>query len=431
MNVTQLANPFDFANPVTDPSLFKGRKKEMEDINYYLEHTQKSARPINLAIMGDRASGKTSVLNMVETEARRRNFCVVRINLDEGDVHTQLAFFYKIFDCLLTTACGIGAYGGKVGQTYQTYRNMVDAYEIPDDKLFCPFIIPFQYAKAMASHNEGAILSDTAFRDDIIGIQKELNRPVVLIFDECDVLTKTRVHLEKLRNIFMNTGGFMLVLSGTRAFFPLMDDVFSPIVRQFKKIIIGPFETREETEDCIRAAIMSVGIYNPMQIIHPPAVQEIHNLSGGRPYEIQLICHLLFRRLQEDRAKRMELNLDVLDDVRQELETSQDVSLRHILSLVRNMSSKELSALNLLCGANGHATLEQIWFSEFVFWGEKRFTKQSLEKHLLEFQANKVITIVNVLLLSPVMISTGFTANTLPDSAMRLSQSSTAILSRT
>jgi hypothetical protein len=66
----------------------------------------------------------------------------------------------------------------------------------------------------------------------------------------------------------------MLVLSGTRALFPLIDDVFSPIIRQFKKINVGSFEATEETENCIRAAITSVGISNPLQVITGTAIKE-------------------------------------------------------------------------------------------------------------------------------------------------------------
>jgi Cdc6-like AAA superfamily ATPase len=63
MDFSKLHNPFDFANPVIDPKLFAGRKNELEDIEYYLNHAKSAPRAINLALIGDRASGKTSLLN--------------------------------------------------------------------------------------------------------------------------------------------------------------------------------------------------------------------------------------------------------------------------------------------------------------------------------------------------------------------------------
>ena len=70
--------------------------------------------------------------------------------------------------------------------------------------------------------NADIILPDTNFKLDIIHIQKELNRPIAILFDECDVLIHSRTQLQKLRNIFMNTPGFMLVITGTPALFPVI-----------------------------------------------------------------------------------------------------------------------------------------------------------------------------------------------------------------
>jgi len=163
MDLTKLHNPYDFANPVSDVDLFIGRKNEMEEIRYYLDHAKSAPRPINIALLGPRASGKTSILNMTEIEARQRDFCSIRIDLDEGDAQTPLNFFYKLFDGILSQACECGAFGGKEGKTYDTYLDAVSAYLVPEDKTFCPFIFPLQFAKAMSSQNLNAQISDYNF----------------------------------------------------------------------------------------------------------------------------------------------------------------------------------------------------------------------------------------------------------------------------
>ena len=124
-------------------------------------------------------------------------------------------------------------------------------------------------------------------------------------------------------------------------------------------------------------------------------VQEIHELSGGRPYEIQLICHFLFRRIQEGRATRMELTVDILDDVRKELETSQDITIRPILKSIRNYDAPSLLALDLLCSCSGHASFDQIWFGAYTFLGDKRWGGQSLHEKFTKFQDDGVITVQN------------------------------------
>ena len=105
----------------------------------------------------------------------------------------------------------------------------------------------------------------------------------------------------------------------------------------------------------------------------------------------RLICHMLFRRVQARQAKMMKLNLSVLEDVRRELETSQNISSRPILGKIRNYGKKGLRALNLLCTCDGMANFEQIWQMEYVFRGESRWTKQSLLQELEVFVNQNVI----------------------------------------
>jgi hypothetical protein len=398
MDYSKLPNPYDFANPVNDPKLFAGRHIELEEINYYLDHAKNASRAINLAIIGERASGKTSLLNMVQIGAEQRGFCVVRIELDESDADNQLPFFYKIFDSILTTVCKQNAFGGITGQTYQTYRNMVDAYEIPKEKEFCSFIFPMQYANAMNKGNVGASLSDSGFKTDLNLIHTELKKSIAILIDECDILTKSRVHLEKIRNIFMNISGYMLVFTGTESFFPLINDVFSPIIRQFKKINVVPFDNEKDTEECIKKPLKNIGIARPYEIFDFETYQDvsaIHDLSGGRPYEIQLICHLLFRRVQQKRSEQMELTLDVLDDVLRELRSSQDMSIRPIVNKIRSLDKDQLSTLSTLCSCNPLSSFDQIWFYEYLRNGKEKYSRDYLLDQLNLFIKMGLIKIDN------------------------------------
>jgi Cdc6-like AAA superfamily ATPase len=136
MDLSKTFNPYDFAHPVTETNLLVGRVKEMDEIKYYLDNAMTAPRPINIALLGSRASGKTSILNITELEAKARGFCTVRINFDEDDTKAHLAFFFKIFDSLITKACQSGMFGGINGKTYETYLDAVNAYSIPEIRLF-------------------------------------------------------------------------------------------------------------------------------------------------------------------------------------------------------------------------------------------------------------------------------------------------------
>jgi len=88
-------NPYDFGNPVSDERLFSGRNKELKEIDYYLQQAATAPRATNIALMGERASGKTSLLNMIEKKAQEKGLCTVRIDLNEGDVQQEIFFFSR------------------------------------------------------------------------------------------------------------------------------------------------------------------------------------------------------------------------------------------------------------------------------------------------------------------------------------------------
>jgi len=364
VDLSRAANPYDFAHPVPDAKQFIGRKPELEDIKYYLDQGKVVPHPISLALLGPRASGKTSVLNVVEAEAMARGYLAVRIDLDEGDVKSDFGFFFKVFDAVVMATFLSGGFGGITAKTYDTYVDIVYSNEIPDDKTFCPFLLPLQYAKAKGRVSSVQSVSDSSLKHDLTLIRQHLNAPLILLFDECNVLAHSRVILEKLRNLFMNMSGYMLVLTGTPDLFPLIDEVFSPIVRQFKKIPIGAFSNLIETEDCIRRPLKEL---DAEILVDRTLVAEIQELTGGRPYEIKLVCHFLFRRIQEGSADKMNLDTGVLEAVKRELETSQDVLARPALRKIRSLGLRDLLGLSLLCPCDGGVTFEDAWAISHVF----------------------------------------------------------------
>lgn len=381
-NLAELYNPYDFANPVSDRKLFQGRDEELREINYYMRQAKAAPRPINLALIGDRAAGKTSFLNMIADTARDLDFCVATIDLNESDAESPLRLFFKIFDELLTAACDLGAFGGLTGRTYQTYRDIVDTLCLPADTTFCPFAFPLQYAAAQQHDN--SVVSEALVKRDLRTIAKELARPSVLLFDECDVLSSSHVEIEQLRNVFMNSAGYMLVFAGTPNLFPVLDEVFSPIVRQFKKISVGAYADIRGTMRCMEAPLHAIGL--ELSNLVPEGswdvVNQVHEVSGGRPYEIQLLCHFMFKRMQMAQSPSgLDVTYDVLEDVRRELESAHDVEIRPVLAAIKRLDRRELRALGVLTQASEHATLEQIASIERIL-GNSRLTENELAHEL-------------------------------------------------
>lgn len=334
-------NPYDFANPVNHPGSFAGRKSQSEDVRYYLNHAR-YARPIHLALTGERSAGKTSMLNMIDKQAGLLGFLVVRLDLNEGDAD-PIHFFGRLYDSLLTAAILDNKYGGLSGPVWKGYRALVDANKGGED---LPLSFPAHWVAAQQGTRS---LSEAVLNMDLKAISNEANKKVAIILDECDVLSQKKITLQILRNVFMNLDGYMLVIAGTPRLFPVFDDVFSPINRQFKKVSISPFESDSETRECIAQPLAQLSI-TPRSIIKgwPTVGSEIHQVTGGRPYEIQLLCHTMFRRVQDNLDRKMSLSVEVLDEVRQDLENRQGHDTERFSKRYSGLSDRHLMSLAIL-----------------------------------------------------------------------------------
>lgn len=377
-----LINPYDFAKPVTRPDRFAGRETELADVRYYLKLAKNTPEPMNLAVIGDRASGKTSMLNIIDIESKEMGLITARINLNSADAD-PINFFWKLYDALIDSYSTAG-YLFKPGSDEEiTYRRIIDSLDPEADSPNFPLRFPGHYALAVKG---GRQISEVKLQRDLTYIYELTKAPCILIFDECNVMAQNRVILEMLRNIFMNISGYMTVLTGTPSFFPLLDEVFSPIIRQFKKINIQPFKESDDTRQCVINPLRSLSL-NPAKLVSGVALYDIHTISQGRPYEIQLLCHFMFRRLQDQRATEMIPNADVMDDVLNELEaTISGTTDRPIVAAVRNMTEEQLAAVSVFGRADGFANFDFAWFMQTVFNPETQFTRDDLARILDELK---------------------------------------------
>ncbi|MBH0131008.1 ATP-binding protein [Salinibacterium sp. NK8237] len=334
-------NPYDFANPVQDGDVFAGRKAQRDDVKYYLNQARWT-RPMHLALTGERSAGKTSMLNMVAQQAKMLDFSVVRFDLNIGDA-TPTPFFQRLYDAILLAIVKEGHFGGIEGRTWCSYRDLVDSGVHVGD-------LPLRFPSHVCAVMDGTRpLSIAVLTDDLLAIQAESTKKIVVILDECDVLSSSPETLQILRNLFTVLDRFMFVIAGTPRLFPVIDDVFSPIVRQFKKVSISAFEDEAETEACILQPLEIIGI-EPNDLIanRQALVNEIHDLTGGRPYEIQLLCHTMFRRVQEGSEPYLIVNLEALEQVRLDLEHSQAHNLGRMSHLYAGLKPSSLVAIQMI-----------------------------------------------------------------------------------
>lgn len=326
-------NPYDFGRPIRDPGLFAGRQKELKEIDYYLE-LSKSDRPIyhNLALIGPRSVGKTSLLNMIEHIAKKKGMLAVKLSLNEEISTNEVQFFKEIFDNLVTKGAEKGMYGGISGRTYKLFRKAIDLLDISAE-------IPFLFGTAYIGLKKGEkiTLSQQVLVHDLGKAYQEASKndisTIVLLFDECDLLSQNKALLQKLRNVFSDLDGYILVFCGTEKMFPDMSEVFSPIPRLFKRIDVGNFRSVEETKDCILKPLTK----EERNLVNQSSIAEIHQISNGNPYEVQLLSHFMYRQYKERNAPNITLNVEVLDNVLNELDRLRTKEHHEVANKIRRL----------------------------------------------------------------------------------------------
>jgi len=361
---------------VRNPELFAGRQKELAEIEYYLE-LSRGERPVfhNLAMIGARAAGKTSLLNVIEHLAKKKGILVVKVSLNAESSSNEVILFKEVIDGIMTNGAELGMFEGLGGKVYKQFRKIVDML---DANVEIPLLFGTAYI-GVKKNNEGT-LSQQVLVHDLKRLWEEAKKheipAIALLFDECDLLSKNETVLQKLRNTFSDIDGYMLVFAGTESMFPAISEVFSPIPRFFKRIGVGNFASLEETKECILKPLSE----EEKQLVNLGSVAEIHMITGGNPYEVQLISHYMYKKHKEASTPQIALDVGVLDNVLIELDRLREGGGYKVADIVRRCYPDQLKALlaSLECPS---ATTEQL--SRFMVLSE-------IDRHPLEQLSNQV-----------------------------------------
>ncbi|WP_336358240.1 tetratricopeptide repeat protein [Haloarcula sp. CGMCC 1.6347] len=282
-------------------------------------------------------------MNLTKQFADNLDFLTVKMPLNEDIVSNDIGFFSEMIDSIMTNGANRGMYGGRTGEIYQKFRDVLDSVDFE-----ARYDIPLGFGSAYV----GAQMQDTqetvtqrVLKEDLKELHQEASEAgmstIVILLDECDLLAENTALLQKLRNIFTDIDGYILVLSGTEDMFPDLSDTFSPLPRSFVNIQVDDFEDIEKTEECIKKPLSS----DRREQIERDTVAQIHRITGGSPYEINLISHHMYRRCLQQNDEKIQLSKPVLDDVLEELEGIRQEGHHEIANKIGGLSPSQLQIL--------------------------------------------------------------------------------------
>jgi tetratricopeptide (TPR) repeat protein len=309
------SNPYDFTRPISEPALLAGRSKELDKMKYYLDQALgEKPRFYNLALVGKRASGKTSFLNVVKQLAKEREILAVKVTLNSEMVHNHMLLYREIIDGILTEGHSHGMYRGLRGWISRRVKRISGSADV---EMSLPGVkIRFSSSEDVKEADISQQVLVKALEELLSEARKRGIRGVAVLLDECDILALDVILLQKLRNVMQNLNGYIFVFTGTDQMFSAFSESFSPFPRSFITIKVEDFQDAEQTADCILRPLTE----EERKLVDRSSVAEIHGFTGGSPYEITLVAHYMYKIHKDTGSQAIKLTVDVLDAVMEEIE---------------------------------------------------------------------------------------------------------------
>ena len=273
----KIKNPFSPGHTI-DPQFFAGREKEINRFLSYLKST-KDGNPMNLAVLGERGIGKSSLLRKYEDIAKEQKCITIRLDLDSS------------FDSVNTLAQVILTEIKKEGQVYSKLFSVSEKVK----EFFRDYKISVEVLGSGVEVDKRADSpkSSLAFRSELFKLWENIKDSVpaiIIMIDEAEELERIAA-LQVLRNTFTRLAeqecGYMLVISGKLTLFSKIKKIHSPLARFFNPITLTEF-IKEESLEALEKPLAE----SPFKL-----TQEVKDLiieaSEGHPYIIQLFGYYL------------------------------------------------------------------------------------------------------------------------------------------
>lgn len=326
-----MVNPYNHHSAIRSREKFCDREHELDEIEYYLDQaTEQRPSFYNIGITGPEGVGKSSLCNIIEARCADKNILPVRIDLNNEIVDNGEELFKYILE--IGSEKQEETKGALIEKTLSQY---IDKLELN-----------FKFLKIYLDDGENnSQISSRMIRNDLKELYEYIRRPAIcVILDDAHILSQNELVLQRLRNIFSNIEGYILLLSGPEDMFEQISDTFDPLARHFTSVNISNFNQPAETRECLVKPLPD----EERDRISAETANEVHKITGGSPYEINLVGHYMYRICQREGTSNLELTNDVLETVIKQISNWKRVGDEEILTYINNMTKTQMLALSYL-----------------------------------------------------------------------------------
>ena len=332
------ANPYDYINEVSNPSLFAGRRQELAQLEEEVARLAavQAIAPM-VAIVGERRIGKTSVSLRVQETCETHQLLALRITLTDMTAAQPWEFWHEIFYGLLdkarsqnnTSAPGLGF-----------RRNEEDdstRYGLTESRL--EFFSANRERSTPVPHN---LLVNNGLKTLVNSITATGLNGVLLIIDEAQLLVENRLITQQLRSATREAGRCGVVFVGETSLSQLFSDQSQPLFAQAKVIPLGNFGAQPDIAECALLPLEE----DERPLMSPMTIDYLVRLSQGKPNQIRLICHSIYNRYQKGQQMDLNITIEALDDILDSIAaTYTEYDVRRQVEIIRRLNSVDLETL--------------------------------------------------------------------------------------
>ncbi len=362
MMCSELCNPYLYETPVIDRVLFAGRTKEldrvMKKINDAIELCNVNC---NFLIMGREKAGKTSFLNALKGNIEEKgSFHPVIIPLNPQVSENLTVFQYYIFDEIFNSVYGIYKKSDDGKTIYKDDKKMYQyLLSITSNVLYndlkegsyeeFPYIFPVLYPNIINKESDYKILYSVYIRD-LITLKNEVRKPIILFFDNCELIRNNKEILNFILYSFLDLKEFVCIFSINSENIDENTErnlePFEKIRKKLTEIELDNF-SKEEMMECLYRPFEKME-KNPSKLLKfsDKEKEELFELTQGNPYQIKLVANHMFKYyLENNDLSSIKLNVTILRSINRFFEAKKD---KEIIDQIRELNHDEKYLLNLI-----------------------------------------------------------------------------------
>jgi hypothetical protein len=308
-------NPYDFRSPVRHRALLAGRSEELASIDEFLREAS-SGRPVHFSLFGGQGSGKSSLLNGVVELARDRDFLAVKLALREAIVETELDFYKALYDAALQVLLDDGQLGDG-DSLMRAWVLQTCTGDLPPGVEKEPLELGLLVAARVNGRMVTGVPTPLIKRDlqRFLSMSGRRSRGLVLCLDGAELLDDNRDLGPSLLQLADSTPLLTIVTAAEGA-----GSLQKAAPRAWAQVEVGPFRDPGDVFDAITKPVDNV---DDTLSATPPTLataMDIRQLTGGVPYEVNLVCHFIWDAIQQGELESFELSPTVIERVTAELE---------------------------------------------------------------------------------------------------------------